>query len=325
MGPGDLHQMLSGLDRTMSVDHVLVDMRDSDDAGVVRLDRTRGLVHTIDVITPIVDDPKTFGRVAAANAVSDIYAMGADPTSAVSLLSVPKALPARALAPMLRAAGEMLEQAGAFLVGGHTLKDNELKLGFAVTGTVASKHLVTNRGAKPRQVVLLTKPLGTGILYQAMKRGVRSSRETKALVASMTTLNKRGKEAMVEARVRCGTDVTGFGLVGHALNVARASDVDVVLSAGALPALAGVEDHLKAGVYPGTIDANIAGYGRSFKPERGVSEDRIRLAADPQTSGGLLIVVDPKRVPVIQGMVEAFEIGEIRPKRAERAAVRLVA
>lgn len=324
MGPGDLLEMLSGLDRTLAVDHVLVDMRDSDDAGVVRLDRTRGLVHTVDVITPIVDDPKTFGQVAAANAVSDVYAMGADPTSSVSLLSVPKELPARALAPMMRGANELLEQAGAYLVGGHTLKDRELKLGFAVTGTIASKNLVTNRGAKPRQVLLLTKRLGTGILYQAMKEGVRTSRETKALVSSMTTLNKRAKEAMVEARVRCGTDVTGFGLVGHALNLARASDVDVVLSGSALPALLGVDEHLQNGVFPGTIATNLSGYGRSFKPEKGVPEDRIQLAADPQTSGGLLMVVDPKRAPVIQRMIEAFEIGEIRPKRAERPTVRLV-
>ena len=281
------------------------------------------IVHTIDVITPIVDDPATFGRVAAANAVSDIYAMGGDPMSAVSLLSVPKELPSRAIRPMMKGAAEVLRLAGAHLIGGHTLKDKELKLGFAVTGTVLTKQLVANRGAKPKQRLLLTKALGTGVLYQAMKAGVRTAKQTKALVQSMTTLNRLAKEAMLAARVRCGTDVTGFGLAGHALNIARASDVDVILSASALPALEGVLEHLAAGIFPSTTAQNVKGYGSSSARSARFRRIRSVSRADPQTSGGMLMVVDPRNVAKVQATLTAYEIGEIRPKRAEKPTVRL--
>ena len=302
---------------------VLVDMSTSDDAGAVRLDRDRGLLHTIDVITPIVDDPESFGKVAAANAVSDIYAMGGQPISAVSLLAVPKALPARALAPMMRAAAALLDRAGAPLIGGHTVKDQELKLGFAVTGIVASKKMITNQGAKPKQRLLLTKGLGTGVLYQAMRLGVRTAAETRALVASMTTLNDEASAAMVDAGVRCATDVTGFGLIGHAANIARASDVDLILDGSALPALLGADAHLADGIYPSTTDTNLKGYGRSFVSARGVPVTAVRLAADPQTSGGILMAVDPRKAEALKESLGAWEIGEVRPRRAQRPAVRM--
>lgn len=314
--------MLSGLS-AVSDRRVLVDMTTSDDAGAVRLDRDRGLLHTIDVITPIVDDPETFGMVAAANAVSDVFAMGGQPISAVSLLSVPKSLPARALAPMMRGAAATLSKAGAPLIGGHTLKDNELKLGFAVTGIVPSKKMITNAGAKPKQRLLLTKALGTGVLYQAMRLGVRTAAQTRALCTSMTTLNDVAAEAMIEARVRCATDVTGFGLIGHALNIARASDVDLILEGSALPTLPGVADYLKDGIYPGTTDGNLKGYGRSFVAARGVEKTAVRLGADPQTSGGILMAVDARRVAEIAAAVDVTEIGEVRPKRSQKAAVRM--
>ena len=300
-------------------------MSSSDDAGVVRVSPTRALVHTIDVITPIVDDPATFGRVAAANAVSDVYAMGGAPTSAVALLSVPTALPARALAPMMEAAGQLLRDCGAPLIGGHTLKDHELRLGFAVTGEVDPRRMTTNQSAEAGDVLVLTKALGTGILYQAMKADARSASETRALVASMVRTNSAARDAMVDMRLRCATDVTGFGLIGHASNIARSSDVDVMLDSGRLPALPGVVEHLMAGIYPGTADVNRKGYGRRFAVERGVPEMYVRLAADPQTSGGLLIAVSPRRLEKLLGRLEqAWVVGSIRAKRTDRATVRLM-
>ncbi len=324
MGPGDLHDMLGRL-RLPPDAQVLVDMSSSDDAGVVRLAKDRALVHTVDVITPIVDDPATFGQVAAANAVSDVYAMGGRPTSAVAILSLPPEVPARALAPMMQAAGVLLQAAGAPLIGGHTLKDRELRLGFAVTGEVDPRRMTTNQDGKVDDVLVLTKALGTGVLFQAMKADARTAAQTRALVTSMVTTNEDARDAMVEMRLRCATDVTGFGLAGHALNIARSSDVDVVLEAGRLPALPGVVKHLMAGVYPGTSDVNRKGYGRRFVVERGVPEMYARLVADPQTSGGLLIAVSPRRLgKLLTALGPAWVVGRLRAKRSERASVRLV-
>jgi selenide,water dikinase len=322
LGPGDLKAMLGSL-APRADKRILVDMNTVDDAGAVRLDADRGLLHTIDVITPIVDDPETFGRVAAANAVSDIFAMGGQPMSAVSFLAVPKDLPPRALGPMLRGAEELLFSAGAMLIGGHTVKDSELKLGFAVTGIVRSKKMTTVAGAKPKDVLVLTKPLGTGVLYQAMKNGLRTAKQTRALVASMTTLNDVASAAMIEARVRCATDVTGFGLAGHALNIARASNVDVMLDASALPTLPGVMDYLGQGVEVGPTQVNLNGYGRQFAPAKTAPRAATRLAADPQTSGGLLMAVSPRRAEALAAELSAWIIGEVRPCRGKAPAVRM--
>ncbi|MCB9646483.1 MAG: selenide, water dikinase SelD [Deltaproteobacteria bacterium] len=324
MGPGDLRDILSGLSKRAD-GRVLVDMGLSDDAGVVRLDRDRGLIHTIDVITPIVDDPETFGRVAAANAVSDVYAMGGEPLSAVSLVALPKGLPARAVGDILKGAQDVLDRCGAFLVGGHTVKDAELKVGFAVTGLVDPRKMTTNQGARPGDRLLLTKALGTGVLYQAMKAERRTAAETRALVANMVALNQRAAQRMVEVGVRCATDVTGFGLVGHALNVARGSKVDMVLDASQIPALPGVEGYLAEGIFPGTTNANLKGYGRGLVVGKGVPEAAVRLAADPQTSGGLLIAVTPRKAAALKDALGAWEVGEVRKPRGKAPAVRLVA
>ena len=235
---------------------VLVDMRDSDDGGVGRLGGRKGLVHTIDVITPIVDDPRVFGRIAAANAISDIYAMGAEPLCSVSLLCVPKAVPRACVRTTLAAASRLLEDAHAPLIGGHTLTGAELQLGFAVTGTVDTRRMITNRGARPGDRLLLTKALGTGILYQAMKKGLRTPSETRAVITSMTTTNAAAKATMVECGVRCATDVTGFGLVGHALNIARASSVDLAIVLTRVPMLPGVSAYLAAEVVPFAAQRN---------------------------------------------------------------------
>jgi selenide,water dikinase len=322
--PSALRDVLASIDVPAS-DDVLIDMRDADDAGAVRLERHQALVHTVDVIAPIVDDPETFGRVAAANALSDVYAMGADPACAVAILALPERLPKGAIAPMMRGSAGVLGKAGAHLVGGHTLKGQDLLLGFAVTGTVESKRLITNRGAAPQQVLLLTKPLGTGVLYEAMRQGVRSAKETKAAVASMTSLNRAAKDAMIDARVRCATDVTGFGLAGHALNIAEASGVDVILYGRALPMLDGVRGHLAAGVVPAAAGDNAKGCGRRLVVTKGVAADAIALVTTPETSGGILMAVDRAQVEGIARRLQVHEVGEIRRRRTDKPSVRLEA
>jgi selenide,water dikinase len=323
VGPGDLHDMLCGLSLTRDP-RVLVGVVEGDDAGVVSLSRTEALVHTIDVITPIVDDPETYGRVSATNAISDVYAMGGRPTSAVAFLGVPRELPAVAVQKMLEGAADVLSQAKAPLVGGHTVKDKELKLGFAVSGLVQRTVLTTVARAKAGAVLVLTKALGTGVMWQAMKLGRRTPDEEAAVVRSMTTSNARAAQAMVKAGVRAATDVTGFGLVGHALNIARHSHVDLVLEASSLPALPGVLAHLEAGTFPPTVDVNRRGYGDKLVVEEGVPEVLVRLASDPQTSGGLLMVVPPKKVEAILRATGGYVVGRTTPRHDVEAKVRLV-
>lgn len=303
---------------------MLVGISEGDDAGIVRLEPGKALVHTIDVITPIVDDPKTFGQIAAANAVSDVFAMGGKPVSAVSLLAVPKELPRRAVGPILKGAETVLRKAGAALVGGHTIKDRELKLGFAVTGFVDPRRMTTVDRGRAGQVLVLTKALGTGVLYQAMKAGVLRPREKRAAAASMTALNQGAAEVMLENGVRCATDVTGFGLVGHALNIARHSDVDVVLDAEALPSLPGVMSYLGQGIFPGTAEVNLEGYGRGFGAEPGVPRERVLLAADPQTSGGVLMAVPTRRAEAARAACSGWIVGRLEARSRKTPRVRLV-
>jgi selenide,water dikinase len=304
-------------------DRVLVGVAEGDDAGVVSLDRSRALVHTIDVITPIVDEPRAFGRIAAANALSDVYAMGGEPLSAVSLLGVPKEFPREAVAPILKGAERLMSEAGCALVGGHTLKDKELKLGFAVTGLVDPKRMTTVAGAKAGDVLVLTKRLGTGVLYQALKAGVRTPAEERAVIRSMTSTNRAARDAMIDLGAKVATDVTGFGLIGHALNIARHSKVDLVIDR--LPALPGAAKHLAAGIFPNATEVNLAGYQDGFVAEPDASLDAVRLAADPQTSGGLLVALPSKRAAAFARAVRGFVIGRVVPKAGARPKVRLLA
>jgi len=317
--------MLRGL--TVARDRrVLVGVAEGDDAGIVSLGRgLDALVHTVDLITPIVDDPWTFGRVAAANSVSDVFAMGGRPTSAVAILAVPKELPPVAVERMLAGAHDLLAGCGAFLVGGHTVKDKELKLGFAVTGLVKKRNIATVARAKPGRVLVLTKALGTGVLWQAMKAEKRTADEERAVIDSMTATNAAAARIMIDARVRCATDVTGFGLVGHALNIARHSGVDLEIDAPHIPALPGVLGYLDMGIAPGTIDVNLRGYGDGLVVEEGVAPRFSRLAADPQTSGGLLMVVPLKKAEAIRRATGGWIIGRTTPVQGDAPKVRLLA
>jgi selenide, water dikinase len=279
---------------------VLVDASTADDAAVYRLDDDRALVVTADFFTPIVDDPYDFGRIAAANALSDIYAMGARPLLALNLVGFPRDLLGRGiLEEILRGGGDVARAAGLAVLGGHSIDDAEPKYGLCVVGEVRPDRVVRNSTARPGDALVLTKPLGTGIIATAIKAGRAPEEVVEAAVASMTTLNRAAAEIMVRHGVHACTDVTGYGLLGHLREMAAASGVDARLDAGAVPILPGARELARAGHVPGGTKRNLedlAGF-----VDWGPTDELTRLLlVDAQTSGGLLIAVPAEKV---EGMV----------------------
>lgn len=271
----------------------------ADDAAVVRFGGApeRGLVLTTDVITPIVDDPATFGAIAACNALSDVYAMGGRPLHALSLVFFPDdQLPLAVLREILRGSADLCRRAGVAVVGGHSVRDAEIKHGLAVTGEVPLGRILSNRGAGPGERLVLTKAIGTGVIGSAIRAGKATPPEIDAAVASMTTLNAGALECALRRQVSAATDVTGFGLLGHLRNILRGSGLAAALHLDRLPLLPGAQAHLRAGVVPGGTRANL----RFLEPalrRRGPDEHAVLLAADAQTSGGLLLAVAPADAP----------------------------
>lgn len=295
---------------------LLVGFGTSDDAGVLRLpgEPARALVQTADFFTPIVDDAYDWGRIAAANALSDVYAMGGEPLSALQLVGWPREeLSLDLLGEVVRGGCDVMAQAGCLVVGGHSIDDREPTYGFAVTGLVDPDRVVTNAGARPGDLLLLTKPIGTGIVATAIKAGACPPPVRDAAVASMTALNAGAARAMTEVGVSAATDVTGFGLLGHLAEVCAASGVGASLDASAVPVLPGAWDLLDAGFYPGGSERNLAAVRGMLAGSTG---DRTRrMLADAQTSGGLLIAVTPDRAPSLleelaSAGVDAAVIGE---------------
>lgn len=295
MGPGDLSAALAPLPREIDP-RLLVGRETFDDAGVFRLSDDLALVQTVDFFAPIVDDPYRFGRVAAANALSDVYAMGGEPLTAMNIVGFPdKKLPLSVLTEILRGGQDAVHEAGARIVGGHTVIDEELKYGLAVTGRVHPDRILSNANAKPGDVLLLTKGIGTGILATAGKRGALAPEHEESMYVSMSTLNAAASRAAVELGSRCATDVTGFGLLGHAMHIARASDVRIVFDAGAVPVLPGAREALAAGYLPGGARRN-AEWVSPDVDWNDVGDDIRSMLTDPQTSGGLLVALDASRV-----------------------------
>ncbi len=278
-------------------DRLLVDATTGDDAAIWQIDDGRALVLTADFITPIVDDATQWGRIAAANAVSDVYAMGGRPLVALNLVGWNREeLPLELLADVLAGAGEIAAKAGFVIAGGHTVDDPEPKFGLAVVGEADPNRLLTNAGLKPGQDLILTKPLGIGIVATAMKRGMPAEPKFETLaesaVASMTKLNDIAARVALDAGATGATDVTGFGLLGHLARAAKESTVDVTLQVSKVPVLAGVSELAEAGYVPGGSTRNL----ESVRPQLdvgSVSESDVLLLADAQTSGGLLFGVDP--------------------------------
>ena len=288
--------------------NLLVGSDTADDAGVYRLDARRALVQTVDFFTPIVDDPFVFGQIAAANALSDVYAMGGHPLTALNLLGMPvDEVPPEVIAKILAGGGAKVREAGCVLVGGHSIRNPEPIYGLSVTGLVHPKRIMTNAGAKPGDVLMLTKPLGTGIATTAIKRGLASARLEKRAVAVMSRLNRVGAELAETGLVRGATDITGFGLLGHLMSMCRASGVAAEIDANKVPALdKEVLPLIEHGCVPGGTKTNLqtaTADGVNF--EDGVSEARRLLLTDAQTSGGLLLCVPLRKRERVLAMLKA--------------------
>jgi selenide,water dikinase len=296
---------------------LLVDMGHLDDAGVAQLTPEIALVQTVDFFPPIVDDPWWFGRIAAANALSDVYAMGAKPFSALNIVAFPNGeLPLEVLATVLQGGSDALAEAGALLLGGHSITDTGLKFGMAVTGTVRPGEQVTNGGARPGDRLYLTKPLGTGSLTTAARKDAADPAQLRAACESMGRLNRAACDAMLAAGARAATDVTGYGLLGHAFEMAAASGAELVLHAAALPLLAGARELVGRGFASGGAARTLAHLGPRLAVDAGVDPVLQRLAADSETSGGLLIAIAPAHEAALQDAlvregVAVHAIGEV--------------
>jgi selenide,water dikinase len=275
---------------------VLVDASTRDDAAVYRLDDERALVATVDFFSPVVDDPFDFGRIAAANALSDIYAMGARPLFALNLIAFPRdLLGSGALEEIVRGGGEVAAEAGIAVVGGHTVDDAEPKYGMCVIGEVRPDALVRNRGARPDDLLVLTKPLGTGVITTALKAGAAPPGAVAAAVASMAELNRSAALAMLENGAHAATDITGFGLLGHLAALLRASGAAARIHASAMPLLPGARELADQGHLPGGTLRNRADVAAVVAWEPDVPMVLRLLLCDAQTSGGLLIAVPADR------------------------------
>jgi len=299
--------------------NVLVGFDLADDAGVYQIAPDTALVQTVDFFTPIVDDPYTFGQIAAVNALSDVYAMGGRPLSSLALVCFPDKGDLAVLERILAGGLSKMIEAGCTVIGGHSIRDEEIKFGYSVTGTIHPQRVLANRGAQSGDTLLFTKALGTGVISTAIKRGKAEPAWIEAAVRSMTTLNKAAADVITDGQrfaVHALTDVTGFGLIGHAREMALASKVSLRLRASAVPMLTGALECVHAGYIPGGLKANrefaecMVGY------DDGIPDDVRTMLFDPQTAGGLLIAVAPQDAADLQRAlaaagITAAQIGEV--------------
>jgi selenide,water dikinase len=275
--------------------NVLVGFDKADDAGVYKISADTALVQTVDFFTPVVDDPYTFGQIAAVNALSDVYAMGGRPMSALAMVCFPEKEDLAILEQILAGGLSKMVEAGCTVIGGHSIRDPEIKFGYAVTGSIHPDRVLANSGANPGDALILTKPLGTGVISTGIKRGEAKQEWIEAATRSMTALNKAAAEVITGPRfqssVHAVTDITGFGLIGHAREMALASNVSLRIHAGKIPALEGALECIRSGFIPGGLNSNIdfAACVAEFAP--GIPDDLYKLLFDPQTAGGLFVSV----------------------------------
>lgn len=291
--------------------NVLVGIATSDDAGVYRINDDVAIVQTVDFFTPIVDDPYDFGRVAAANSLSDIYAMGATPITALNIAAFPAdTLDMGILGQIIKGAHHVAHEAGVSILGGHTVKDDEPKFGMAVTGIVHPKKIISNSGARTGDALILTKALGTGIFATALKRGLITEAQMKPVVDSMVTLNAAAAKAMIAAGAHAATDITGFGFLGHAGEMMRGSGMRLHIHAKAIPRFAGVIELIEAGAVPGGTKDN-ARVHAAYTQFSSLVHDHVRLLlSDAQTSGGLLIAVAADHADALsRALIAAGDLG----------------
>lgn len=309
--------MLARLPRVAN-ENVLVGFDTSDDAGVYKLTPECALVQTVDFFTPIVDDPYTFGAISAANSLSDVYAMGGRPVSALSIVAYPAKGDLDDLEQILRGGAEKMREAGCVVLGGHSVADEEIKFGYAITGTVHPERVKTNAGARSGDVLLFTKRIGTGIVATALKRGIAAPEDVEASIASMLVLNRAACEAMLEYDVHGCTDVTGFGLMGHAREMAMASGLTLEIAADSVRFLPGALDYARQGAIPGGLRNNMDFASCAVEITRELPQEVESLLYDPQTSGGLLIALpEEDAVNLANRFPQAYRIGRAIPRAAK--------
>ena len=301
--------------------NVLVGFDKADDAGVYKISPEQALVQTVDFFTPIVDDPYTFGQIAATNSLSDVYAMGGRPLSALAIVCFPEKGDLEILEQILAGGLSKMMEAGCAVIGGHSVRDPEIKFGYSVTGMIHPERVWTNSGAKPGDKLILTKPLGTGVISTAIKKGEAKQEWIEAATKSMTTLNLKAARIAAGDRfvVHAATDITGFGLIGHSREMAAGSEVSLHIESSRVEALPGALECIRAKFIPGGLNANRDFAECMVEYGEGVSEERRSLLFDPQTAGGLLLSVSPEHTPTLiaklrQAGVAANEIGEVLPQ-----------
>ncbi len=328
IGQEDLKRALSGLPRVLDP-RVLVSSDTCDDAGVYRLTPRTALVQSVDVFTPVVDDAYAFGEIAAANSVSDIYAMGGRPLTALSIVAFPiERLSPRIMNRLLQGGIDKLREAGVSLLGGHSIKDREVKFGFAVTGVVDPRRMTVNSKARPGDVLVLTKPLGTGTLSFARQIGRAPAEGLAEAERSMRELNRAAAEVMTAFGVTTATDITGFGLAGHLGEIAAQSGVEVEVHGASVPVFPGVMGLIQEGVVSGAVERNREYASRYVKRAKGAGEEIETLLYDPQTSGGLLIAVRSSKAEALlaalrkKGVAAAAPIGRVVRKAEPRIVLR---
>jgi len=317
VGPEDLDQILKALPLP-KYPKVLVGLDTSDDAGVYQLNDEVALVQTVDFFTPIVDDPFTFGQIAVANALSDVYAMGGTPLTGMNLVAFPiKTLSLSILKEILLGGLSKMEEAGVALVGGHSIEDPEIKYGLAVTGVVHPNKIVTNAKAKKGDKLVLTKPLGTGIISTALKGGMASKEAVRKIVESMVTLNRTASEWMKKFGAHACTDITGFSFIGHALEMATASQVGMVIQSKVIPIFPEALDYAKLGLIPGGTYSNRDFFSCRVEVHSNVPDLLVDILYDPQTSGGLLISLPSNEAEKLvaslkkEGHIHSCIVGEV--------------
>ncbi|MBI5875957.1 MAG: selenide, water dikinase SelD [Deltaproteobacteria bacterium] len=326
MGHDALAQVLRQLPEVTDK-NLLVGAKHADDAGVYKLTDDIAVVNTLDFFPPIIDDPYTFGQISAANALSDVYAMGGIPRLAMNIVAFPANLDLSILQEIINGSTDKLKEAGVILVGGHSIEDKEIKYGLSVTGLVHPQKVITNAGARPGDKLVLTKPLGVGVITTALKRGKIKPEDVQGAIESMKALNDKASQIMQEIGVNACTDITGFGFLGHAMEMAEASGVSMIVKVKDMPFFPkAIELIKKAKNHPKTIKSNKEYLGGRVNVSDSVTPEQINLLYDPQTSGGLLIAVPLEKSQIVferlsHAGVQASVVGEVIEKRGVVIAI----
>lgn len=308
LAPSDLAQVLSKLPKQNFSKDVLVGYETADDAGVFKLNNDVALVQTIDFFTPVADDPEVYGQIAAVNSLNDVYAMGGEPLTALSIVCYPQKGDWEVLCKILKGGQKTLNREKVVVLGGHSVDDKEIKYGFSITGVVNPKKIITNSNAKPGDVLILTKKIGTGVISTGIKFGKASEKAEKAALKTMTTSARKASKAMQRIGVNACTDITGFGLLGHAFEMAKASNVTFVINSKSVPLLPDVLSLVKKGMLTRGDKNNRDYIGNNIRIESSVATELQSALFDPQTAGGLLISLDEKKAQILLKEIKSARV-----------------